>query len=42
MLPKLEGEVGDEFPSVEVDDQEEVGLHEGVVVHEGEEDLPPE
>ena len=42
MLPKLEGEVAVDFPSVEADDQEEVGLHEGAVVHEGEEDLPPE
>ena len=42
MLPKFEGEVAVDFPSVEADDQEEVGLHEGAVVHEGEEDLPPE
>lgn len=42
MLPKFEGEAVVDFPSVEEDDQEEVGLHEGVVVLEGEEDLPPE
>ena len=36
MLPKFEGEAAVDFPSVEEDDQEEVGLHEGVVV------LPPE
>lgn len=39
VLLKFEGEVAVDFPSTE---EVEEGLHVGVVVHEGEEDLPPE
>ena len=39
VLLKFEGEVVVDFPSTE---EVEEGLHVGVVVHEGEEDLPEE
>lgn len=46
-LLKFEGEEAVDFPLAEEDDLlvggvEEVGLHVGAAVHEGEEDLPPE